>query len=145
MTLFQVQFGRKPRTAITNMIGQPQCLLSCWKKTVTRYILAQPTELQVFKIHDSDGEIADYHVPNDNKKRSRSVSPNFEQYQFYENEYKPNAMKCRFKTNKTLTAIKETDHTVTTADGKILHKKLASNPLKFQPPKKPEEARKQEA
>ena len=104
--------------------------------------LAQPTELQVFTIHDSDGEMADYLVLNDNKKRSRSVSPNFKQCQFYENEDEPNDMKCRFKTNKTLTAMRETDHTVTTADGKVLHKKLASNPLNFQSPKKPEEARK---
>ena len=28
MTPFQMHYGRKPRTAITNLIGQPQCLLS---------------------------------------------------------------------------------------------------------------------
>ena len=27
-TPFQVHFGRKPRTAITNQIGRPECLLS---------------------------------------------------------------------------------------------------------------------
>ena len=118
MTPFQMHFGRKPRTAITNMIGQPQCLLSNWKKTVTTYSLVQPTELQVFTIHDSDGEMADYLVLNDNQKRSRSVSSNFKQYQFHEKEDKPNAMKWRFKTNKTRTAIRETDHTVKRATGK---------------------------
>ena len=41
-------------------------------------------------------------------------------------------MKCGFKTNKILTAIKETNHTVTTSDGRTIHKKLASKPLKFQ-------------
>ena len=122
MTPFQMHFGRKPHTAITNMIGQPQCLLNNWKKTVTKYNLAQPTELQVFSIHDSDGVMADYLVLNDNKKRSLSVSSNFKKYQFYEKEDKPNAMRCRFKTNKTLTAIGETDYTVTTADGKIIQK-----------------------
>ena len=45
-------------------------------------------------------------------------------------------MKCRFKTNKILTAANETKHTITTTDGKVIHKKLASNPLKFQPAKK---------
>ena len=39
-------------------------------------------------------------------------------------------MKCRFKTNKILTAARETKHTLTTADGKTIQKKLASNPLK---------------
>ena len=51
-------------------------------------------------------------------------------------------MKCRFKTDKTLTAVKETKHTVTTSEGKVKHKKLASNPIKFQLPKKSEEKRK---
>ena len=51
-------------------------------------------------------------------------------------------MKCRFETIKTLTAVRETGHTITMADGKLLYKKLASNPLKFQLPKKPEQARK---
>ena len=40
-------------------------------------------------------------------------------------------MKCRFKTNKILTAANETKHTITTTDGKVIHKKLASGPLNF--------------
>ena len=136
-----MHFGRKPRTAITNMIGQPSCLLSIWNKTVTKYISAKPTERQVFTINDSDGEVPVYFVLNENKKRSRSVSQNFKQYQFYEKEDKPNAMKCRFKSTKTSTAVRETGHTISTADGKIVDKKLASNLLKLQPPKKPEKAR----
>ena len=70
MTIFRMHFGRKLRTAITNLIGQPSCLLSNWRKTVTKYILAQPEEMQVFTIHDSDGELADYMV------KTRSVSQN---------------------------------------------------------------------
>ena len=84
MTPFQLHFGRKPRTAITIMIGQPSSLLSNWTKTVTKYISAQPSELQVFTIHDSDGEMADYLVLNESKKRPRAVSQNFKQYQLYE-------------------------------------------------------------
>ena len=60
MTLFQMHFGRKPRTAITKLIGQPECLLSNWKKKLTNYISAQPTELQMFTMNDSEGEMADY-------------------------------------------------------------------------------------
>ena len=34
-------------------------------------------------------------------------------------------MKGGFKTNKFLTAVAETGHTVTTSEGRIIHKKLA--------------------
>ena len=51
-------------------------------------------------------------------------------------------MKCRFKTNKPLTAIKETKHTIPTSEGGIIHIKLASKSIKFQLPRKLEEGRK---
>ena len=51
-------------------------------------------------------------------------------------------MNCRFKTDRILIAVKGTKHTVTMADGKTIHKKLESNPLKFQPSKKIEKKRK---
>ena len=95
----------------------------------------------MFTINDSEGEMADYIVLNDSKKRARSVSPEFKHYQFFEKENKPNALKCRFKTNKMLTAIKETKHTITTSEGKTIRKKLASKPVKFQLSRKPEEKR----
>ena len=83
MTPFQMHFGRKLRTAITNLSGRPKCLLSNWKKTLTNYVLAQPTELQMFTINDSEGEMADYMVLNYSKKRARSVSREFKQYHFF--------------------------------------------------------------
>ena len=124
MTPFQMHYGRKPRTAITNLIGQPQCLLSNWKKTSTKYISAQPTELLVFTINDSEGEMADHLILNDTRKRACSVRPDFKQYQFFEKENKPNAMKCNFETIKMLTAIRESDHTITTCEGRLRHKKI---------------------
>ena len=51
-------------------------------------------------------------------------------------------MKCRLETDKILTVVKETKHTVTTADGKTIHKNLASILFKFQPSKKTGETRK---
>ena len=86
--------------------------------------------------------MVDYLVLNATRKRGRSVSRDFENYQFYEKENKPKSMKCGFKTNKILTAVAETDHTVATSEGRIIHKKLASRPLKFQISRKPEEPRK---
>ena len=96
----------------------------------------------MFTIHNSDGELADYLVFNESRRRGRSVSNNFKNYQNFEKETKPNAIKSRFKTNKILTAARKTKHTISTTDGKTIHKKLASNPLKFHPSKKAEEARK---
>ena len=51
-------------------------------------------------------------------------------------------MKCRFKTNKLLAAVKETKHTIPTSDGKTIYKKLASKPVKLQLPRKLGEKRK---
>ena len=33
MTPFQLHYGRKPRSPIKNLIGQPACLLTDWKKS----------------------------------------------------------------------------------------------------------------
>ena len=100
LTPFQIHLGRKPRTALTNSIGKPDCLLSNWKRTLTNYNLAQPTELQVFAINDSDREMAEYMVLNDTRKRGCSVSRNVKKYQFFGKKNKPNLMKCGFKTDK---------------------------------------------
>ena len=96
----------------------------------------------MFTINDSEREMADHIVFNDSKIRSRSVSREFEQFQFFERENKPNALKCRFKNKKPLTAMKETKHTITTSEGRVIHKQLASKPIKNQLPRKTEERRK---
>ena len=85
--------------------------------------------------------MADYLILNDSRKIARSVSLEFKQYQFFEKENKPNAMKCSFKTNKVLTAIGVSGHTITTSEGKIVHKKLKSNPIKFPLSRRPNEQR----
>ena len=96
----------------------------------------------MFTFNDSEREMADYIVLNYSKKKTRSVSREIEQFQSFEKENKPKALKCRFKTNKPLTATKETKHIITTSEGRIIHKKLASKPIKFQLPRKLEERRK---
>ena len=83
--------------------------------------------------------MVDYLVLKETRKRGRSISQDFRKYQIYEKENKPNSMKCGFETDKILTAIKETDHTVTTSEAKIIHKMLASKPLKFQTSKRTDE------
>ena len=137
-----MHLGRKPRSALTNLIDKPERLLSNRKRTLTNYISAQPTELQVVTINDSEEEMADYLVLNETtKKKSRSVSRDFKNYKFYEKENKPNFMKCGCKTNKISTAVAETGHTVTTSEGRVIHKKLASRPLNLQTSRRPEDQR----
>ena len=132
LTPFELHKGRKPRTTITNASNQNNCLLSNWEKLTNKFVSAQPQELQVYTIKVSDGGLVDYLVMNA-KRRTKSVSEQFAPYQFYERETKPDAMKKRFKTEKSPTAVTETRHTVKTDNGKILHEKLISNPFSFQP------------
>ena len=91
MTPFQMHFGQKLRTATTNLIGKLDSLLSNWKKTLTNYFSAQPAELQMFTINDSEEEMADFLVVYDSKKRARSVSWNLNSTSF-----------LKRKTNRTL-------------------------------------------
>ena len=87
--------------------------------------------------------MADCLVLNDTRKRARSDSRHFKEHQLCEEENNSNAMKCRFKTNKVSTVVKEIGQSVTMTEGRTKHKKLSSNPFNFQPSKKPEELRKQ--
>ena len=61
-TPFQLHHGRKPRNAITNSTNNDTCLLSNWKKTLTKHVSAQPDVLQTYTIHDGEGKLADYMV-----------------------------------------------------------------------------------
>ena len=88
MTPFQRHLGRKQRTDITSLIGQPSCLLPNWKKTLTKYILAKATELQALTINHSDGELADYLVLNDTRQRARSVGQDVKEYKLYKQDTK---------------------------------------------------------
>ena len=74
VTLFQMHFGRKRHTPFSNLIGQTTCLVSNWEITISKYVLPQPAELQVFIFHDSNGELADYLVFNESTTRGQSVS-----------------------------------------------------------------------
>ena len=77
------------------------------------------------------GGVADYLVLDDTRKRACSVSQDFKTYKFDEKETKPDSIKCRFKTNRHLRAIKGTGNAITAAERMVIHKKLASNPLQF--------------
>ena len=136
-TPFQLHYGRKPRNAITNMTNTGTCLLSDWKKTLNKYVSAQPDVLQTYTVHDGEGKLADYMIIDTYRKRRASVSnENFTPYTFAEKKNQRDALKNPFETKNLQTAIAETEHTVTTDKNRVLHKKLISGPIEFQPQKK---------
>ena len=59
----------------------------------------------------------------------------------YEKDNKPTSMKFGFKTDKIVTKLTETGHTFTT-EGRIFHKNIDSDPLKFQTSRNPDQPRK---
>ena len=70
------------------------------------------------------------------RKRRASVSKNFTPYTFAEKRNQRDALKNPFDTKNLQTAIAETEHTITTDKNRVLHKKLISCPIDFQPQKK---------
>ena len=77
---------------------------------MTKYILAKPTELRIYyqRLRRRAGRL---HGSQRHKENNRLVSQDSKEYQFYEKENKPHTMKCRFKTKKIVTAVKETNNT----------------------------------
>ena len=67
------------------------------------------------------------------KKKTISIGTNIFNYlfKFIEKNYKKKSLDSRFK-NLIQTTVSGTEHSVTTAKNKILHRKLISYPLSFQ-------------
>ena len=120
---FEMHFGRKPRTKITNLTNGNKSLLSDWSS-----VSANPGALQVYVARDGSGNISDHIVMADKvPKRVRNIPP----YYAYERSRNPKSFSSKYK-QIPCRIISETDHTVKTDKGKIIHKKLISNPITFQ-------------
>ena len=131
-TPFELHFGRKPRTKLTN---------------VKNAISADSKDLSVYITRSSTGEINDHLVMSKKKTTDpkyrrgmtfsqtkqplNTVSTNKYPFSFYEKNYKTNSLRSKF-SNKLQTDISGTKHTVTTDKNKVIHRKLISNPLPFQ-------------
>ena len=131
-TPFELHFGRKPRTKLTNLKNA---------------ISADSKDLSVYITRSSTGEITDHLVMpkkkttdpkyrrgmtfSQTKKPPNTVSTNKYPFSFYEKNHKTNSLGSKF-SNKLQTAISGTKHTVTTDKKKVIHRKLISNPLPFQ-------------
>ena len=129
---FELHFGRKPRTRLTNL------------KNV---IPADSKDLSVYITRNSTGEITNHQVMSKKKttdpkyrraktfsqtrKPLNTVSMNKYPFSFYEKSYKTKSLGSKFN-NKIQVAVSGTKHTVTTDKNKVIHRKLISNPLPFQ-------------
>ena len=91
------------------------------KKLTKTCILAKPDTLQVYSFNGAGG-VSDQ-LPMKQKKGAKGVS----NYPFLFHEKKPKFGSAY--SEKTQLAISGTNHTVTTADNKIIHRKNISKPV----------------
>ena len=115
---FEMHFGRKPRSEINNYLGVEP------KVTGNQCVLAKPDTVAIYSFGDTDQLIM--------KTPRKSRKPVSKNLPFYFLEKKP--IKNKFEgsyQNQPKKAITETEHTVTTEDGRVIHKKLISKPLQM--------------
>ena len=115
---FELHFGRKPNTELSNLLGT----------NPNANILANPETLQIYSFSNK-GQMADI-LPMRSTKRSAkdNVSKTYP-FKFLERNPNAKSFDSKYKEN-VQTAINGTDHTITTQDNRIIHRKLISNPLK---------------
>ena len=115
---FELHFGRKPNTEISNLLGNNS----------NNCISAHPDTLQVYSFTNS--ELTADILPMKQSRRS-TINPVSKEYpfQFLEKNHSKGKFDSKYQ-QKVQTAISGTNHTVTTQDNRIIHRKLISKPLK---------------
>ena len=136
---FELHFGREPRKEIHNILGNAKHAVD-WLKS--KFVSANPDTLYAYAAYDQSGEPVDSIILSKKKTASavrRAKSPESPlspvsrtPYICYEKNIKRKTTDSIFKKDP-IKIIEETDHTVTTENGRKIHKKLVTRPLKFQP------------
>ena len=119
---FELHFGREPNTELSNKLK----LNEIKKLTKKCFFSAKPETLQVYTFSGEGG--SSDHLPMKQKRKStKTVSKCL----FHSFERKNTKIKFESPYSDQLqTAVKGTNHTVTTADKRIIHRKLISKPIK---------------
>ena len=136
---FELHFGREPRKEIHNLLGSTKETID-WLKG--NNVSANEKTVYAYAFYNEAGEPSD-HIVLSRKKSSatvrRSKSPMSPltpvsklPYFCYEKRINPKTTQSKFK-REPIKIISETKHTVLTENGRRLHKKLVSKPVKFQP------------
>ena len=116
---FELHYGRKPNTEISNLLK-----LDTVEKLTKDSVLSKPDTLQVYSFNGAGG-VSDQ-LPMKPKKTTKGVSSY--PFLFLEKKHQRSEFESAY-SDKPQLPISGTKHTVTTPNGKILHRKNISNPI----------------
>ena len=116
---FELHYGRKPNTEISNLLS-----LDNLKNLTKNSISGKPDILQVDSFSGVGG-VSDQ-LPMKTRKSDKGVSNH--PFLFLEKKHHKTKFESAY-TDKPNIAISETNHTVTTPNGRIIHKKSISKPI----------------
>ena len=116
---FELHYGRKPNTEISNLLK-----LDNLEKLTKNSVSAKPDTLQVYSFNGAGG-VSDQ-LPMKTKKNAKGVS-NYPFF-FLEKKHQRNKFESAY-SDKPQLAVSGTKHTITTPNGRILHRKMISKPI----------------
>ena len=116
---FELLYGRKPNTEISNLLNLDEI-----GKLSKHSVSAKPDTLQVYSFSGAGG-VSD-ELPMKPKKSAKGVS-NYP-FLFLEKKHQRNKFESAY-SDKPQLAISGTSHTVTTPNGRVIHRKLISKPI----------------
>ena len=115
---FELHYGRKPNTEISNLLNLDEI-----EKLTKRSVSAKPDTLQVYSFSGAGG-VSDQ-LPMKPKKNSKGVSCPFF---FLEKKHQRNKLESAY-SDKPQLAKSGTNPTVTTPNGRVIHRKMISKPV----------------
>ena len=118
-TAFELHYGRKPNTEISNLLK-----LDNLKELTNHTVSAKPDTLQVYSFNGAGG-VSDQ-LPMKPKKNAKGVR-NYPFF-FLEKKHQRNTFENAY-SDKPQLAVSGTKQTVTTPNGRILHRKMISKPI----------------
>ena len=116
---FELHYGRKPNTEISNLLNLDEI-----EKLTKRSVSAKPDTLQVYSFSGAGG-VSDQ-LPMKPEKGAKGV--NNYPFSFLEKKHQRNKFESAY-SDKPHLAISGTSHTVTTPNGRVIHRKLISKPI----------------
>ena len=142
ITPFELHHGREPRTELTNLMKTGKSFLSNWSEMSIS--ANHRPKIPIYVTRNGDEEVSNHIVMARTKaeeKAQAEKSPKKKNsvgnypFQFFEKNHNKKSLEGRFQKHLQ-TAVKGTEHTVTTDTGKIIHRKFISDPIIFQKERK---------
>ena len=116
---FELHYGRKPKREISNLLNLHEI-----EKLTKRSVSAKPDTLQVYSFSGAGG-VSDQ-LPMKTKKGAKGAS-NYP-FSFLEKKHQRNKFESA-NSDRPQLAISGTSHTVTTPNGRVIHRKLINKPI----------------